>query len=98
MCWKPPARIVGVAGASYTFSEVGAGTPAANLANYVTSYSCTNGATGTTTSGSLTFPAASGSSGANVTCTFTNAVRTADLSITKPTPQRQARATKPATR
>ncbi len=66
------------AGVVYTFSEVGAGTPAANLANYVSTYSCSNAyaggtviASGTGTSFTVT-PAAND----DITCTFSNTKNT----------------------
>ena len=84
--------VVGVPGASYTVTETGATNTSTsqptNLGDYVTTYSCVNGAT-TVTSGSGTvatinpFPQSSGSSGAAVVCTFTNTPET--LTITKAT-------------
>ena len=69
-------------GAAYILSEAGAN--GANLANYNTTYACTN-----TLSGGQT-PGGSGTSfnvtpvlGDNLTCTFSNALRQANLSITK---------------
>lgn len=72
-------------GVTYTLAESGAGTPAASLANYHTSYSCVNVEGGTTdvppgTSASFTVTPANGD---DITCTFTNTRKTADLSITK---------------
>lgn len=66
---------IGQIGRSYFFSETGAGAPAANLASYRPSWRCTNGGTGailttgTGTSGSYTFTAASP---LTVVCTFVN--------------------------
>ena len=72
-------------GTAYTLSETGAGTPAANLATYNTGYSCVNAEGGTTD-----IPAGTGSSitvtpvnGDDITCTFTNTRKTANLNITK---------------
>jgi len=74
----------GDAGGSYTLSEAAAGT--AVLASYATTYACTNATAGSPTampSGSgATFnlvPAAAD----DITCTFTNAVQSSDLTITK---------------
>ena len=74
-----------IAGSAYTVSEAGAGTPAANLANYTVSYACTNTRIGGQT------PSGSGSTfnvtpvvGDNLSCTFTNTRNpSANLSITK---------------
>lgn len=66
---------IGQLGRTYTFTETGAGTPAANLASYRPSWRCTNGATGallttgTGASGSYTVTAASP---LTVVCTFVN--------------------------
>ncbi len=66
--------VVGIPGTVYSIAETAAG--GANLANYASSYNCTN--FGTTVSGSGTsatlpsFPAATGNTGAAVACTFTN--------------------------
>ena len=73
------------AGSVYTVSETGAGTPAANLANYTVTYACTNTRVGgqTPTGTGSTFnvtPVA----GDNLSCTFTNTRNPiANLSITK---------------
>ncbi|PZQ30299.1 MAG: hypothetical protein DI562_07350 [Stenotrophomonas acidaminiphila] len=73
------------AGTTYTLSESGAGTPAANLALYDTQYSCVNSIAGTTD-----VPPGQGRSfqvtpvaGDDLTCTFVNTPRTVDLSVTK---------------
>ena len=73
------------AGSAYSVSEAGAGTPAANLANYVVTYACTNTLIGGQT------PSGSGSTfnvtpvaGDNLSCIFTNTRNpSANLSITK---------------
>lgn len=68
--------VLGVQGASYTLSEVAAGTPAADLTKYDSRYECVIGATtvasGTVRSFSYDFPAPTGASGPDVVCTFTN--------------------------
>lgn len=79
------AAFTATAGTTYTLSETGAGTPPANLGSYNSSYSCVNGEGGTTQ-----VPPGNGTSlqvtpvnGDDITCTFTNTPRRADLSITK---------------
>ncbi|WP_299347461.1 DUF11 domain-containing protein [uncultured Pseudoxanthomonas sp.] len=79
------AAFTATAGTTYTLSESGAGTPAANLALYDTQYSCVNSITGTTD-----VPPGQGRSfqvtpvaGDDLTCTFINTPRTVDLSVTK---------------
>ncbi|WP_334180303.1 DUF11 domain-containing protein [Pseudoxanthomonas sp.] len=79
------AAFTATAGTTYTLSESGAGTPAANLALYDTQYSCVNSITGTTD-----VPPGQGRSfqvtpvaGDDLTCTFVNTPRTVDLSVTK---------------
>ncbi len=75
----------GTAGSTYTLSETGAGTPAANLSNYITTYQCTNAATnGQTPSGNgasfLITPVLDD----DLACTFINTRRlAANLSVTK---------------
>ena len=78
---RNPATVAAV----YTISETGAGTPAANLANYTVTYACTNTLaggqrpTGTGPSFTVTLVARD-----NLTCRFTNRSNTrANLSITK---------------
>ncbi|RZA31866.1 MAG: DUF11 domain-containing protein [Lysobacteraceae bacterium] len=73
------------AGTLYTLSESGAGTPAANLANYTTTYDCLNA-----TPDGTTIPAGVGTSvqitpadNDDITCTFTNIARVANLRISK---------------
>lgn len=69
-------------GATYTLSETGAN--GANLANYATTYACTNTLSGgQTPSGSGTSFSVTPVFGDNLTCTFSNAPLRADLSITK---------------
>ena len=70
------------AGSAYTLSETAAN--GANLANYTTTYACTNALSGGQA------PSGSGTSfnvtpvvGDDLTCTFSNAPRQANLSITK---------------
>ena len=84
--------VVGVPGAAYGVTEMGAPNTstglATNLGDYVTTFSCLNGSTtvttGTGTVASIpSFPQPSGSSGAAVVCTFTNTPET--LTITKAT-------------
>ena len=79
--------VIGLPGLTYTVSESAAGT--ANLTNYVSSYVCTNAANsnatvaeGTGTTATFKFPAtlAGATTGAEVTCIFTNAPK---LTITK---------------
>ena len=72
-------------GTLYTLSESGAGTPPANLANYITTYNCLN-----TNSSGTSIPAGVGTSvqvtpldNDDITCTFTNTARLANLQITK---------------
>ena len=76
---------VATAGTTYTLSESAAGSPAANLAVYDTSYSCVNSITGTTD-----VPPGQGRSfqvtpvaGDDLTCTFVNTPRVVDVGITK---------------
>lgn len=73
----------GAVGASYTFSEAGAS--GANLANYATTYACTNAlAGGQTPSGSGTTFNVTAVAGDDLTCTFTNTRNAqADLRLTK---------------
>ena len=69
-------------GSAYTLSETGAN--GANLANYTTTYACTNTLSGgQAPSGSGTSFSVTPVLGDNLTCTFSNAPRQADLSITK---------------
>ncbi|TXI51033.1 MAG: DUF11 domain-containing protein [Lysobacter sp.] len=73
----------GAIGATYTFSEAGAA--GANLANYATTYSCTNALTGgQTPSGSGASFTLTAATGDDLTCTFVN-VRNlqADLNLSK---------------
>ena len=74
-----------VAGNAYTLSETGAGTPAANLANYSVTYSCTNAlAGGQAPSGSGSTFNITPVAGDNLSCMVTNArIPAANLSITK---------------
>lgn len=73
----------GAVGASYTFSEAGAS--GANLANYATTYACTNAlGGGQTPSGSGTTFNVTAVAGDDLTCTFTNTRNAqADLRLTK---------------
>lgn len=73
----------GALGAVYTFSEAGAS--GANLANYVTTYACTNAlGGGQTPSGSGTTFNVTAVAGDDLTCTFTNTRNAAaDLRLTK---------------
>lgn len=73
----------GAVGASYTFSEAGAS--GANLANYATTYACTNALVGgQTPSGSGTTFNVTAAAGDDLTCTFTNTRNAqADLRLTK---------------
>ncbi|MGN6151409.1 MAG: beta strand repeat-containing protein [Lysobacteraceae bacterium] len=73
----------GAVGATYTLSETAAA--GANLANYATVYSCTNTlAGGQTPSGSATSFTLTGTTGDDLTCTFTNTRNNqADLRLTK---------------
>ncbi|QIL90098.1 DUF11 domain-containing protein [Microbulbifer sp. SH-1] len=73
-----------VVGSSYTLSEAGSGST--NLANYTTTYSCTNGlAGGQTPSGSGTNFSFTLNQGDQLACTFVNTLRElqADLAVTK---------------
>ena len=75
--------VVGIPAQTYTIAETAA---SGSLSNYSTTYSCLNGsasfASGSGTSVALpAFPAASGNSGAQIVCTFTNTPAT--LSITE---------------
>ncbi|WP_242112969.1 DUF11 domain-containing protein [Luteimonas aquatica] len=74
-----------VPGTAYQLSETGAGTPPANLAQYTTTYSCTNAGPGTTTvpAGSGTSIAVTPAPGDNLTCTFVNTPNLVNLSVTK---------------
>ncbi|HEY1827127.1 MAG TPA: hypothetical protein VGF87_03865, partial [Acidimicrobiales bacterium] len=81
--------VVGIPTTVYTIAETAAS--GANLANYSSSYLCTNAAGGTFASGTGTsatlpaFPQPSGSTGAQIACTFKNTP--ASISVTKtPTP------------
>lgn len=73
----------GAVGASYTFSEAGAS--GANLANYATTYACTNAlGGGQTPSGSGTTFNVTAAVGDDLTCTFTNTRNAqADLRLSK---------------
>lgn len=73
----------GAVGASYTFSEAGAS--GANLANYATTYACTNALSGgQTPSGTGTTFNVTAAAGDDLTCTFTNTRNAAaDLRLTK---------------
>jgi trimeric autotransporter adhesin len=73
----------GAIGAAYTFSEAGAA--GANLANYATTYNCTNTLTGgQTPSGSGTSFNLTAVAGDNLTCTFVNTRNAlANLGLTK---------------
>lgn len=73
----------GAVGASYTFTETAAA--GADLANYTTTYSCTNALSGgQAPSGSGTSFAVTGVSGDDLTCVFTNTRKNrADLRLTK---------------
>jgi len=73
------------AGTSYLLTETAAGTPAANLARYTTTYSCTNA-----TAGGTSVPSGGGTSitvvpqaGDDISCTFTNTPIYPKLSVTK---------------
>ena len=74
-------------GTLYTLTEIGAGTPAANLAGYSQSIACTNSNTGSATvlpSGTAQpFTINSTSAADAITCTLTNTRITADLAISK---------------
>ncbi|GAA4081772.1 hypothetical protein GCM10023066_12140 [Nocardioides kongjuensis] len=76
-----------IPGKVYAITEAGAS--GANLANYSRSYECVNTlnnnvvvASGTTSSGSVTVPAAS-ATGANIVCTFTNTPLNPSINIVK---------------
>jgi uncharacterized repeat protein (TIGR01451 family) len=72
------------AGTTYTLSEIGAGTPAAVLPNYTTTYGCTNArAGGQTPSGTGTSFNVTPVIGDNLTCTFANTRKQATLTLTK---------------
>ncbi len=73
----------GAIGAAYTFSEAGAA--GANLANYTTTYNCTNALTGgQTPSGTATTFNLTAAAGDDLTCTFVNTRNAlANLSLTK---------------
>jgi uncharacterized repeat protein (TIGR01451 family) len=73
----------GAVGAAYTFSETGAA--GANLANYATTYSCTNALTGgQTPSGTATTFSVTAVAGDDLTCTLVNTRNAlANLSLTK---------------
>jgi uncharacterized repeat protein (TIGR01451 family) len=73
----------GAIGASYTFSEAGAS--GANLANYATTYACTNAlGGGQTPSGTGTTFNVTAAVGDDLTCTFTNTRNAAaDLRLSK---------------
>ena len=79
--------VAGIPGVSYTATETAAIGSGANLANYLTTYSCKNGSwtvsSGMGTSTTFQFPSPAGNSGAQVVCTFTNTP--ASLSIAKAT-------------
>ncbi len=73
------------AGTSYLLTETAAGSPAANLARYTTTYSCTNA-----TAGGTSVPSGGGTSitvvpqaGDDISCTFTNTPVYPKLSVTK---------------
>ena len=73
------------AGTSYLLTETAAGSPAANLARYTTTYSCTNA-----TAGGPSVPSGGGTSitvvpqaGDDISCTFTNTPVYPKLSVTK---------------
>ena len=69
-------------GSAYTLSESAVG--GANPANYTTTYACTNAlAGGQAPSGSGTSFSLTPAGGDDLTCTFTNTLRQADLSISK---------------
>nr|WP_298130059.1 hypothetical protein [uncultured Pseudoxanthomonas sp.] len=72
-------------GSNYTLSETAAGSPATVLANYSTSYSCTNArSNGQALSGSGgTSFIVTTEPGDDLTCTFFNARNIADLAISK---------------
>lgn len=76
------AHTTAMPGSAYTLSEAAAG--GANLGNYVTTYSCTNARPGgQTPSGSGTSIGITPVSADDLTCTFSNALRLANLSVTK---------------
>ena len=73
------------AGTLYTLSESGAGTPLADLSKYITTYDCLNANPGGTS-----IPAGVGTSvhvtpadNDDITCTFTNTARMANLRVSK---------------
>jgi len=72
------ATYTATAGVVYTFSEVGAGSPTANLANYVSTYSCSNAYAGGTVIASDTGTSFTVTPVANddITCTFSNTKNT----------------------
>lgn len=76
---------VATAGTTYTLSETGAGTPAANLGHYNIAYSCVNVEGGTTEvpSGTASSFQVAPVVGDDITCTFANTPRRANLSVTK---------------
>ncbi|WP_165841223.1 DUF11 domain-containing protein [Comamonas sp. JNW] len=73
------------AGTSYLLTETAAGTPAANLARYTTTYSCTNATAGGTSvsSGAGTSITVVPQAGDDISCTFTNTPIYPKLSVTK---------------
>lgn len=72
-------------GTTYTLSEAAAGSPLTVLANYVTTYACTNARVGAPTppSGSGTSFSVTLVEGDDLTCTFTNTRKQATLTLTK---------------
>ncbi len=74
--------IVGIPGTTYSVVESAA---SGSLSNYRTTWSCLNGSnpfsSGTGTSFNVPFPSATGSAGASLVCTFTNAP--ASIAVTK---------------
>ena len=78
--------LVATAGTAITLSETAAvTTPATNLANYTTTYACTNSGTGGTvvTSGSGTSFSFTPANNDIIACTFTNTRKSATLSLRK---------------
>ncbi|MFH5879594.1 hypothetical protein [Arthrobacter sp. NA-172] len=80
--------VLGLAGTSYSISETGAA--GANLDSYMTSWQCVdvaNGsvqvASGAGSSGSFVMPAAAGTAGTDVLCTFTNTPVLKSISLVK---------------
>src|SRR5690606_2152264 len=70
------------AGSAYTLSETGAG--GANLANYTTTYACTNARSGgQAPSGSGTGFSVTPVAGDDLTCTFANARKTVQFRLAK---------------